>query len=49
MIGETAPSQPAAPAIVRVPRDREGVALSFSQERLWFLAELEPESAAYNL
>jgi amino acid adenylation domain-containing protein len=35
-------------AIARVPRDR-ALALSFGQERLWFLARLDPESSAYNL
>jgi amino acid adenylation domain-containing protein/non-ribosomal peptide synthase protein (TIGR01720 family) len=32
----------------RVSRDRE-LPLSFSQQRLWFINQLEPESAAYNL
>jgi len=32
----------------RISRDRS-LPLSFSQERLWFLHQLEPESAAYNM
>ncbi|HSK81092.1 MAG TPA: amino acid adenylation domain-containing protein, partial [Thermoanaerobaculia bacterium] len=38
----------AAPPLVPVPRDRD-LPLSFSQERLWFFAQLEPESPAYNM
>ncbi len=37
-----------APAITRVPRDR-ALQLSFAQERLWFLAQLEPNSLFYNV
>lgn len=36
------------PAISPAPRNRD-LPLSFSQERLWFTAQWEPESAAYNI
>jgi amino acid adenylation domain-containing protein len=37
-----------APRIVPVARDRV-LPASFSQQRLWFLRELDPESTAYNI
>jgi len=36
------------PPLRAVPRDRD-LPLSFSQERIWFLAQLDPESAAYHV
>ena len=37
-----------APPIVAVSRDRQ-LPLSFAQQRLWFIHQLEPDSAAYNI
>ncbi|MCL6567885.1 MAG: hypothetical protein K6T35_03140, partial [Meiothermus silvanus] len=37
-----------APPIHPVPRDGE-LPLAFSQERMWFIHQLEPESAAFNI
>jgi len=41
-------SAQAAPAITPVPRDQT-IPLSFAQQRLWFLHQMQPESAVYNL
>ncbi len=37
-----------APPLERAPRDRD-LELSFAQERLWFLHQLDPESEVYNV
>ncbi len=41
--------QPAAPPLRRLARDGRGMALSFAQQRLWFLDQLEPGSPLYNM
>jgi amino acid adenylation domain-containing protein len=40
---------PAMPAPITSVLQEDGLPLSFAQQRLWFLAELEPDSAAYNM
>ena len=40
--------RPVAPALVAVPRSAP-LPLSFGQERLWFLAQLEADSTAHNI
>ena len=39
---------PAAPTITPRP-DRSSAQVSFAQQRLWFLDQLEPNRAAYNV
>ncbi|MFJ6574311.1 amino acid adenylation domain-containing protein, partial [Streptomyces sp. NPDC091292] len=45
---ESAGTAVVAPPVVAVDRDRE-LPLSFGQQRLWFLDQLEPGSSEYNL
>jgi amino acid adenylation domain-containing protein len=37
-----------APPVLPVPRDRD-LPLSYSQEAIWFLQQMEPDSASYNI
>ncbi|HEX4959260.1 MAG TPA: amino acid adenylation domain-containing protein [Thermoanaerobaculia bacterium] len=39
---------PPAPPLLAVPREGD-LPLSFAQQRLWFIAQLEPDSALYNM
>jgi len=39
----------AAPPIVQLPAGSKEIVLSYAQERIWFLAQLAPDSPAYNL
>jgi len=47
MAGLLESAHPAGPSIRAVPRD-PGPALSFAQERIWFLAQVEADRALYN-
>ncbi|HEV2734194.1 MAG TPA: condensation domain-containing protein, partial [Longimicrobiaceae bacterium] len=40
---------PQAPPLAALPRNGSALPLSFAQQRLWFIDQLEPGSAAYNM
>jgi amino acid adenylation domain-containing protein len=49
-LADSSPSQRAAPTALSVSRAPGArVTLSYSQERMWFMHELAPESSAYNV
>ena len=42
-------AHPNLPPLVRIPRSGEQLPLSFAQQRLWFINQLDPDSPAYNI
>jgi amino acid adenylation domain-containing protein len=48
VVAAMAPGAPAPPPIAHAPHDGR-VPLSFGQERLWFLAQLDPEDTSYGV
>ncbi len=44
-----APAAGSPPPLVPVPRDGSPLPVSFAQQRLWLLQQLDPRSAAYNM
>ncbi|MCY1047041.1 amino acid adenylation domain-containing protein [Corallococcus sp. bb12-1] len=46
---EQAPSTQALPALVATPRTNTSLPLSFAQQRLWLIEQLQPGGSAYNI
>ncbi|WP_370640379.1 amino acid adenylation domain-containing protein, partial [Myxococcus sp. XM-1-1-1] len=44
-----APAEARPEPLERIPRTDEALAVSFAQQRLWFLEQLQPGQAAYNI